>query len=82
MIKRLSKLPKRTVTVDDLLDRSLITEALDEITRDKDIDGILIFYRSRNGDFGSHWVNMPVKDRVLAIEILKHECMREIFTDE
>lgn len=68
MVRRLDKLPKRKVTVDEILERSDLVESLADI-ESSDPDNFLIMW-VENGEF--YWrTNMTKASIVYYVELMK-----------
>ena len=73
-IRSLSKLPKRKVTIDDLLNSDKVTEMLDDIYQERhDIEELVIIHTSRAHSGLAMEVNGIDQSRLVGIlEALKH----------
>jgi hypothetical protein len=71
-IKKLSKLPKRKITIDELLEADDITDLLAELYEKRhEVDQFILIYVERNGDQHNYWNGMKSK-LVYSIEFAKH----------
>ena len=76
-IRRLDKLPKRKVTVDDLLDRDNITRAIDGIAEEvPDIDEFIGIF-TRDGNICWRSSGLPVSRTIYLMEMVKNILLNE-----
>jgi hypothetical protein len=73
-IRRLDKLPKRKVTVDELLDRADIQEIKEEL-QTLDTDELLVIYSQ--GEKISWRSNMTISRLVYLIEVIKKALLED-----
>ncbi len=78
-VKNLSKLPKRKVTVDDLLGFDTVVDIAGDLVDDKEnIEELLVIYTHRNEDSVYWFGNGLSKSRkVWLMECVKHGLMDE-----
>lgn len=68
MIKNLSKLPKRKVTIEEILGSDRVAEMLDEIYDERhDIDELIIIHTSRKHSGMAFSVNGVTESRIIAM---------------
>ena len=77
MIKRMDKLPKRKVTVAELLDKDDVQHILETVTADREkIDEIIVIWEN-DGEDSIHWLgNMSKSRTVYFLEKVK-KCLLE-----
>ena len=76
-IRRLDKLPKRKVTVDDILELSDIQETFDVALTDRDrIEGLLIIWTTE-GETHRAWYNLTKARQLWLLERIRHDLMIE-----
>ena len=78
-VKRLDKMPKRKVTVDDLLDTIDTTEIISNLSEWKqDIDEVLVVFTKRDENFISWRTNgMSIERQVYFLECIKYALLNK-----
>lgn len=75
-IRNLAKLPKRKVTVDDLLDRQGFADVIDEIIEDKDnMSCLLGIWITQDGKLCWHGTHMSKAYMVYLLDITKADLL-------
>lgn len=76
MIKRLGKLPKRKVTVDELLGQDDIKRAIDDLQNNiNNIEELVIIYTERGSNDVVTWHNNFVSRFIYLLEFAKNMCL-------
>ena len=78
-VRRLDKMPKRKVTVDDLLGLDTVKGIIGDLDADKaDIDELVVIYSKRNGKNFTFMINgLPESRVVYMCEMVKYTLLKE-----
>ena len=76
-IRRLDKLPRRKVTIDELLELSDIQETFDAALADKDKLNELLIIWTTEGQIHRAWYNLTASRTLWILERVRHDLMVE-----